>query len=147
MKLPLISKKSDQAATSIGVLGITSFRPFPLDAIRAALKGAKRVVVLEKCFAVGVGGIVATNVRMALDGTGQEVLTVVAGLGGRSITKDSLTHTFLEAMDDKLGAMTFMDLDHGIVNRVLEHERKVRRSGPIAENVLRDVGTVASKIA
>ena len=32
--------------------------------------------------------------------------------------------------------MTFMDLDHGIVNRVLEHEAKVRRSGPIAENVL-----------
>jgi pyruvate ferredoxin oxidoreductase alpha subunit len=135
------------AGHKIGVLGITSFRPFPLEAIRAALKGAKRIVVLEKCFAVGVGGIVATNVRMALDGTGQEVLTVVAGLGGRSITKDSLTRTFHDAMNGKLGAMTFMDLDHGIVNRVLEHEAKVRRSGPIAEHVLRDVGTVASKIA
>jgi pyruvate ferredoxin oxidoreductase alpha subunit len=84
---------------------------------------------------------------MALDGTGQQVLTVVAGLGGRSITKDSLTRTFRDAMADKLEAMTFMDLDHGIVNRVLERERQVRRSGPIAENVLRDVGTVASKIA
>lgn len=131
----------------IGVLGITSFRPFPLEAIRAALKGAQRVVVLEKCFAVGVGGIVATNVRMALDGTGQKVLTVVAGLGGRSITKDSLARTFKDAMADKLEAMTFMDLDHGVVNRVLERERQIRRSGPIAENVLRDVGTVASKIA
>jgi pyruvate ferredoxin oxidoreductase alpha subunit len=135
------------AGEKIGVLGITSFRPFPLDAIRAALKGAKRIVVLEKCFAVGVGGIVATNVRMALDGTGQEVLTVVAGLGGRSITKDSLHRTFREAIAGKLGAMTFMDLDHGIVNRVLEHEARVRRSGPIAENVLRDVGAVAAKIA
>lgn len=131
----------------IGVLGITSFRPFPLEAIRKALAGVKRVVVLEKCFAVGIGGIVATNVRMALDGTGQQVLTVVAGLGGRAITKDSLAKTFKDAMADKLEAMTFMDLDHGIVNRVLERERQVRRSGPIAENVLRDVGTVASKIA
>lgn len=131
----------------IGVLGITSFRPFPLEAIRKALAGVKRVVVLEKCFAVGIGGIVATNVRMALDGTGQQVLTVVAGLGGRAITKDSLAKTFKDAMADKLEAMTFMDLDHGIVNRVLERERQIRRSGPIAENVLRDVGTVASKIA
>jgi pyruvate ferredoxin oxidoreductase alpha subunit len=135
------------AGKKIGVLGITSFRPFPMDAIREALKGAKRIIVLEKCFAVGVGGIVATNVRMALDGTGQEVRTVVAGLGGRSITKASLTRIFEDALAGKLGALTFMDLDHGVVNRVLEHEAKVRRSGPIAEHVLRDVGTVASKIA
>ena len=136
-----------EAGEKIGVLGITSFRPLPLEEIRTALNGVKRVIVLEKCFAVGVGGIVATNVRMALDGTGQQVLTVIAGLGGRAITKDSLTRTIRDAISDKLGAMTFMDLDHGIVNRVLERERKVRRSGPVAENVLRDVGTVASKIA
>ncbi|HJW26708.1 MAG TPA: transketolase C-terminal domain-containing protein [Rhodocyclaceae bacterium] len=136
-----------EAGHSIGVLGITSFRPFPSEAIRQALKGAKRIVVLEKCFAVGMGGIVATDVRMALDGSGQQVLTVVAGLGGRAITKDSLTRTFLDAMAGKLEALTFMDLDHGIVDRVLQRERQVRRSGPIAESVLRDVGTVASKIA
>jgi pyruvate ferredoxin oxidoreductase alpha subunit len=131
----------------IGVLGIVSFRPFPLDAIRQALQGAKRIIVLEKCFAVGVGGIVATNVRMALDGTGQQVLTIVAGLGGRAITMHSLQAIFLQAMDDKLEALTFLDLNHDIVNRVLEHERTVRRSGPIAESVLRDLGTVASNIA
>jgi pyruvate ferredoxin oxidoreductase alpha subunit len=136
-----------EAGDKIGVLGITSFRPFPLDAIREALKGAKRIVVLEKCFAVGVGGIVATNVRMALDGTGQKVLTIVAGLGGRSITMSSLHAIFLDAMDDKLGALTFLDLNHEVVDRVLEHERNVRRSGPIAESVLRDLGTVASNIA
>jgi len=40
----------------------------------------------------------------------------------------------------------FLDLDFGIVNRVLERERDQRRSGPIAENILRDLGAVASKI-
>ena len=131
---------------NIGVLGITSFRPFPLEAIRTALSGVARVVVLEKCLAVGIGGIVATNVRMALDGTGQRVLTVIAGLGGRAITKDSLARTFLEAMAGRLETMTFMDLDRGIVDRVLEREQQVRRSGPIAEAVLRDIGAVAHKI-
>ena len=135
------------AGQKIGVLGITSFRPFPLEAIRAALKGVKRIVVLEKCFAVGIGGIVATNVRMALDGTGQEIRTVVAGLGGRAITMSSLHKMFLDAMAGKLEALTFLDLHQGVVDRVLERERNIRRSGPIAESVLRDVGTVASTIA
>ncbi len=135
------------AGQKIGVLGITSFRPFPLEAIRAALKGVKRIVVLEKCFAVGIGGIVATNVRMALDGTGQEIRTVVAGLGGRAITMSSLHKMFLDAMAGKLEALTFLDLHQGVVDRVLERERNIHRSGPIAESVLRDVGTVASTIA
>ena len=51
----------------IGVLGIVSFRPFPAEAVRAALAKARRVVVLEKSFALGLGGIVATDVRLALD--------------------------------------------------------------------------------
>ena len=44
------------AGVKIGVLGIISFRPFPLEAVRAALTGVKRVVVVEKTFAVGIGG-------------------------------------------------------------------------------------------
>jgi pyruvate ferredoxin oxidoreductase alpha subunit len=47
----------------------------------------------------------------------------------------------------KLQPLTFMDLDWRIVERQLEREAKTRRSGPIAENLLRDVGTVASKVA
>jgi pyruvate ferredoxin oxidoreductase alpha subunit len=54
--------------TRIGVLGITSYRPFPLDNVRAALKNAHRVIVLEKSLAVGIGGILSTDVRMAVSG-------------------------------------------------------------------------------
>ena len=136
-----------EAGHSIGVVGITTFRPFPLDATRYLLRDAKRVLVVEKCFAIGVGGIVATNVRLALDGTGQPVRDIIAGLGGRAITKDSLARVFREGMADQLEAMTFLDLDHAVVDRVLERERQSRRSGPTAENILREVGTVASKIA
>ncbi len=136
-----------EAGQKIGVLGIISYRPFPLEAICEALKDAKKVIVLEKCFAVGIGGIVATNVRMALASTGQEVLTVVAGLGGRAITMSSLHAMLQEAVAGRLGKLTFMDLQQGVVDRVLEHERNVRRSGPIAESVLRDIGAVASKIS
>ncbi|MFI4932330.1 MAG: transketolase C-terminal domain-containing protein [Burkholderiales bacterium] len=131
----------------IGVLAIRSFRPFPLAAVRAALQGAQRVVVLEKSFSVGMGGVVSTDVRVALSGLQLHGYTVVAGLGGRAITMSSLKRTLRDAVADKLQPLTFMDLDWRIVERQLEREATVRRSGPIAENLLRDVGTVASKVA
>lgn len=44
------------AGESIGVLSIRSYRPFPLAAVRAALKDCKRVVVVEKGFSARMGG-------------------------------------------------------------------------------------------
>jgi len=131
----------------IGVLGIHSFRPFPLAAVREALQHAKRIVVLEKSFSVGLGGVVSNDVRLALHRLGQLGYTVIAGLGGRAITKASLHRTLRDAIADKLEPLTFMDLDWRIVNRQLEREAQMRRSGPIAENLLRDVGTVSSKVS
>lgn len=130
----------------IGVLGIQSFRPFPLAAVRAALENAQRVVVLEKSFCVGLGGVVSTDVRLALSGLQLHGYTVVAGLGGRAITKASLHRTLRAAIADTLQPLTFMDLDWRIVNRQLEREAQLRRSGPIAENLLRDVGAIAIKV-
>jgi pyruvate ferredoxin oxidoreductase alpha subunit len=136
-----------QDGIKIGVLGIHSFRPFPLAAVREALQGAKRVVVLEKSFSVGLGGVVSNDVRLALHRLGQHGYTVIAGLGGRAITKASLHRTLREAIADKLGPLTFMDLDWGVVNRHLAREAATRRTGPIAESLLRDIGSVASKVS
>jgi pyruvate ferredoxin oxidoreductase alpha subunit len=130
----------------IGVLGITSFRPFPTAAIGEAVRDCERVVVVEKSFAVGVGGIVSRDVRTAMRNHPHPIYAVIAGLGGRAITKDSLHQLFLTAMDDKLEALTFLDLDWNAVNRELERERITRRSGPIAENLLRDLGVVAARV-
>ncbi len=130
----------------IGVLGIQSFRPFPLAAVRAALQHAHNVVVLEKSFCVGLGGVVSTDVRLALSGLPLHGYTVVAGLGGRAITKESLHRTLREAIAGTLEPLSFMDLDWRIVNRQLKREAQMRRSGPIAENLLRDVGGIAVKV-
>jgi len=129
----------------IGVLGITCFRPWPSAAVRAALANAKRIVVLEKSLAVGMGGIVANNVSASFAGPPDRVHTVVAGLGGRSITRTSLRRVFEQALADSLEPLQFLDLDRALVDRVLERERLQRRSGPIAEGILRDIGVVAAK--
>jgi pyruvate ferredoxin oxidoreductase alpha subunit len=135
------------AGHRIGVLGITSYRPFPIAAIREATEHARRIVVVEKCFAVGIGGIVTRDVRSAVQNRPQQVYAVIAGLGGRAITQASLHKLFLTAMADQLEQLTFLDMDWDIVNRVLEREKAQRRSGPVAEGVLRDIGTVASRLA
>jgi pyruvate ferredoxin oxidoreductase alpha subunit len=129
----------------IGVLGIISYRPFPLAQVRAALLNCKRFVVLEKSLAVGMGGIVATDVRMAVTGTGLRGFTAIAGLGGRSIPKASLHKLFRQAEKEELEPVTFVDLDWDAVNKQLERERQNRHSGPIAENILHDKGIVSAK--
>jgi pyruvate ferredoxin oxidoreductase alpha subunit len=123
----------------IGALGITTFRPWPRDEVRDALAHARRVVVVEKAFAVGAGGIVGQNVRDALGGRGPVVYDVVAGLGGRPITQRSLRALLFDAVGDKLSParLTFLDLDTGIVERELD-----RPTGPHAENILRDLGVL-----
>ncbi|MFA6013837.1 MAG: pyruvate ferredoxin oxidoreductase [Gallionellaceae bacterium] len=133
------------AGHKIGVLGIISYRPFPLAQVRAALINCKRFLVLEKSLAVGMGGIVATDVRMAVTGTGIKGFTAIAGLGGRPIPKSSLHKLFREAEKEELPPVTFLDLDWDAVNKQLERERQNRHSGPIAENILHDKGIVSAK--
>lgn len=101
---------------SIGVLGLTAFRPFPMAALREKLAGAKRVIVLERAFAVGVGGVVENDVRTALVGLPVSQVTVVAGLGGRPITRNALRDLFARGMRDELPAMTFLDLNESVVS-------------------------------
>ena len=128
----------------IGVVGITSFRPFPRDAVRDALGKARRIVVVEKAFSIGFGGVLSTDVAMALQGLEPVVVTVVAGLGGRPITGASLDRVLESAGEDRLPPLTFLDLDVDVVRRELARMAASRRSGPTAENVLRDVGVVAA---
>jgi pyruvate ferredoxin oxidoreductase alpha subunit len=128
----------------IGAVGITSFRPFPMEDVRAVLGHTQRVVVLEKALAAGVGGIVSANVRMALAGIQLHGYTVIAGLGGRPITKASLHKLFEQAAADRLDALTFLDMDWDLVGRELRRMGASRASGPHAENMLRDVGPIAA---
>ena len=127
------------AGHRIGALGVTSFRPFPGDAVRAALSGARQVVVVEKAFSVGFGGVLSTDVAMTLTGLPIPVSTVVAGLGGRAITAASLDRMFEAAARGDAEQLTFLDLRHDLVDHELQRMALRRRSGPTAENMLRDL--------
>jgi pyruvate ferredoxin oxidoreductase alpha subunit len=128
----------------IGCIGVKAFRPWPSTEVREAIAHAKTVVVLEKAFSIGIGGIVSQNIHSALEGSQARIHTAIAGLGGRPITKASLHRLFADARAGRLGDTTFLDLNKEIVERELQRTLERRRSGPHAENILRDLGTVAA---
>ncbi len=107
---------------SIGVLGIIAFRPFPFAQVRQALKGSKRVVVIEKAFQVGIGGIVIENIKTAIADLEIQTFSVIAGLGGRPITKSSLSGLFANVRSSSLTELTFLDLDQELVDREIIRE-------------------------
>jgi pyruvate ferredoxin oxidoreductase alpha subunit len=100
----------------VGTLGITAFRPFPSAAVRAAVRDGQRLVVLERAFSVGGGGIVTPDVSAALAGLNCPLTTVVAGLGGRPVTRRALRHLLTDLPADPL---TFLDLDEAVIEREL----------------------------
>ena len=71
---------------------------------------------------------------------------IVEGLGGRAITRRSLTRLFEDAERDELEQVTFLDLNADVISAQLERESAARRTGPTAEAILRRIGTVASSI-
>jgi pyruvate ferredoxin oxidoreductase alpha subunit len=137
----------DESAGDVGLVTLTMFRPFPYAAVRSALSQARRVIVLERAFAPGARGIVASDVREALGGSPVEINTVVAGLGGRAISKASLHKLLADAAAGELGELTFLDLRHDLVERELARSQEQRESGPHTLNVLRDAGVPATRIS
>src|SRR5262245_61289361 len=101
----------------IGAVGIKCFCPFPHDELRAALGRARRVIVIERACWPGLGGIVGRHVRLA--GTSRRVYEVVAGLGGRPITKRSLVSLVADVRGGTLEPrrLHFLDLDRELVER------------------------------
>jgi pyruvate ferredoxin oxidoreductase alpha subunit len=99
---------------AVGALTVTTYRPFPLAAVRAALGSARQVVVIDRALAPGTGGFLAVDVRLALEG-GAPCADVIAGLGGRPVTRGALRHCLLEAWNHRLSTESFLDLRHDLL--------------------------------
>jgi pyruvate ferredoxin oxidoreductase alpha subunit len=136
----------DELDASVGVLTLTLYRPFPAAAVREALSAADHVIVLERAFAPGAGGVVSADVRVALAGRTTKVSTVVAGLGGRAVTKVSVQTMLAQAGEGRLAELSFLDLRTDLVDRELGRRDEVHRTGPPASHLLRETGVPSTRI-
>lgn len=76
----------------VGLLKMRMFRPFPFEAVREALAGARKVAVIDRNISQGHGGIFAAEIRAALYGTSHQpvLFPFIIGLGGRDVTPHSI---------------------------------------------------------
>lgn len=122
----------------VGLVTVVTYRPFPAEALRHALKGFKQVLVIDRAFTYTQGGFLAADIEVAVRSLPHQpqVLSVVAGLGGRPVTRASLKAVFHKVKKEPWQGMHFLDLNQQIVDEELVHMNNVRQSGPMAENII-----------
>ena len=76
----------------VGLVRIKTFRPFPREALLAAIRGAKQIAVVEKGGSFGAGGIMTPEVKEVLFDAGLKIPTsgFCVQLGGREVTPDGI---------------------------------------------------------
>jgi pyruvate ferredoxin oxidoreductase alpha subunit len=92
--------KLRQKGVKVGLLKVRSFRPFPAEAIRKAIKDAKVVVVLDKNISLGLNeGALFTETKSCLYNTKNRVPVVgyMIGHGGRDIRMSTIEKIISEA--------------------------------------------------
>jgi len=108
------------AGIKVGLVKVRSYRPFPSEALRDALKGVKCVCVIDRNISMGMEGALFTDLRCALYGSSKvEVLGFIAGMGGRDLTiadfKNMANKGFARLKGEKVSETEWFKLDTDIL--------------------------------
>jgi len=83
--------KLREAGKSVGQIKLRLWRPFPFDEIREAMKGVKKLIVIDRAISYGgPGGPVASEIRAALyqEKNMPAIANFLCGFAGRDVTAD-----------------------------------------------------------
>ncbi|MFA6594104.1 MAG: pyruvate ferredoxin oxidoreductase [Candidatus Buchananbacteria bacterium] len=79
---------------AVGVVKVTSLRPFPTEELLKLIGRKKYILVVDKSVSLGEEGILAGELRRAFYGRSQaKIVGAIMGLGGRDITKEMIKQT------------------------------------------------------
>jgi len=95
----------------VGLLKIRSYRPFPVQALRKALKDAAVIAVMEKDVAIGGEAGLVTDLKAAFYSSSSRtpIIGFAAGLGGRDITIKDIRKMVEKAEAARKGAVSEFD--------------------------------------
>ena len=84
----------------VGLLKVRLFRPFPVEAVQVALRGKKKIAVIDRNISLGSGGIFCQELRAALVHSPEHPLTYsyLAGIGGTDVTPEIIEKIAMDAM-------------------------------------------------
>ena len=74
---------------SVGLVNLRLWRPFPFEELRRVVKGARTLIVFDRCISFGgPGGAVSSEIRSALydEKERPRVVSFIGGLGGRDMS-------------------------------------------------------------
>lgn len=87
----------------VGLLKIVSYRPFPAEDVRSALKGIKKIGIIDRSSGLGGNfGPLGLDVSQAVkpDGT-VNFVNFVTGLGGRDVSEDTIRKMFMTLLNNE----------------------------------------------
>jgi pyruvate/2-oxoacid:ferredoxin oxidoreductase alpha subunit len=89
-----------ESGEAVGLLKVRLFRPLPTEALRAALAGVRDVVVLDRNYSPGYGGVLHQELRGALYGMRDppRIHGLLAGVGGVNVSSKRIAELVREAL-------------------------------------------------
>jgi pyruvate ferredoxin oxidoreductase alpha subunit len=105
----------EERGESVKLVKIRVYRPFPIDELRAALRGVDAAAVLEKDVSLGYQGGLVTDLKAALYNTDvrPDIRSFIVGLAGRDIQRREIREVIAEmqrlAADPVSGTVAFED--------------------------------------
>ncbi len=92
---------------SVGLLKVRLFRPLPAEALRDALAGVPDVLVLDRNYSPGTGGVLHQELKSALFGMpdAPRIHGYLAGVGGVNVSPEKIA----ELVNDVIGAEFSVD--------------------------------------
>jgi pyruvate/2-oxoacid:ferredoxin oxidoreductase alpha subunit len=96
----LAIKDLRQHGKRVGLLKLRLFRPFPREAVQEALRGKKRIAVIDRNVSLGNGGIFGQELRAALVHSPDHPLiySYLAGIGGTDVDPEVVQKIAFDAM-------------------------------------------------
>ncbi|EFK05983.1 putative 2-ketoisovalerate ferredoxin oxidoreductase subunit alpha [delta proteobacterium NaphS2] len=85
----------------VGLLKIKTFRPFPYEEVEEALRGVRKVVVIDRNVSIGKGGIFCSEVQSAINNSSVNPLVYgyIAGLAGMDVSSGVLEGIVMEVQE------------------------------------------------
>ena len=103
----------------IGIAKIRLFRPFPVEVLRALLKGKKKVGVIDRNISFGIGGIFYQELKSALYNVTDRpaLFGFITGLGGRDVIPSNISEIIdiIEKNEEPASDIYWIGLKHEFV--------------------------------
>ena len=95
-----------EAGRAVGLLKLRLFRPLPVEALRAALAGVPEVIVLDRNYSPGHGGVLHQELRAALYGMpdAPRIHGLLAGVGGVNVSAQRIAELVAQQRAGDAGA-------------------------------------------